>query len=120
MNLRRAFEMAREFSVRIEHADLGTWGAHELRSEYDPSGPVIRVNQRVIESLRANEAAQFISMAVGHELYHHLEHRGDVDRVADRKARERAADAFALELLNQCHFERNEVEPRSWLTEKGF
>jgi len=45
------FELAKRYGVEIEYADLGDWGVDELRSEYDPEGPVIRVNKRVIENL---------------------------------------------------------------------
>ena len=81
--------------MKIEIADLGHWGAAELRSEYDPQGPVIRVNARVLESLPVGERAAFISRAIAHEFYHHLEHCGEIPVIADRAAREVAADAYA-------------------------
>ena len=40
-----------------------------------------------------------IDHAIAHELYHHREAIGDVGRIADRTARERAADAFADDLM---------------------
>ncbi len=92
---RSAFDLARQYGVRIEYADLGDWGMDELRSEYDPSGPVIRVNQRVIDQLPPVEAQDFIAFAVGHEMYHHREHCGEIPRLADRAARETAANDFA-------------------------
>jgi len=95
----RVFELAREYGVRIEYADLGEWGVDELRSEYDPHGPVIRVNRRVMEELPLPEIGDFIAFAVGHELYHHREHRGEIERHADRAMRETAANAFARSLL---------------------
>jgi Zn-dependent peptidase ImmA (M78 family) len=88
--------------VEIEYADLGEWGMDELRSEYDPQGPTIRINKRVIEHLPANEIGEFIAFAVGHELYHHREHRGEVHRLPDRKAREIAANDFARALLEEA------------------
>lgn len=91
--------MAREYGVSIEYADLGDWGVDELRSEYDPSGPVIRLNKRVIENLPVEEMGEFITFAIGHELYHHLEHCGEIEKLGERKAREIAADSFSRELL---------------------
>ena len=91
--------MAREYGVAIAYADLGDWGVDELRSEYDPQGPVIRINMRVIENLPVEEIGEFITFAIGHELYHHREARGEIERLADHKAREIAANAFARELL---------------------
>jgi hypothetical protein len=80
--------------MKIEIADLGDWGAAELRSEYDPEGPVIRVNARVLERLPAEERAAFIARAIAHEFYHHLEHCGKISVIADRASREAAAGAF--------------------------
>ena len=93
--------LAREAGVRIEFADLGDWGIDELRSEYDPGGPTIRVNTRILESLPENEIGEFIAFAVGHELYHHREARGEVERIADRQKRETAANNFARDLLKR-------------------
>lgn len=94
-----ALKLAREYGVAVEYADLGDWGVDELRSEYDPAGPVIRVNTRVIEELPLDEVGEFIAFAVGHELYHHREHRGDIVRLPDRKSREIAANDYARQLL---------------------
>ena len=94
------FELARRYGVAIEHADLGTWGASELRSEYDPDGPVIRVNVRVLESLPEPQRDAFVAFAVAHELYHHRESCGEVARLSDRSAREAAADEFARALVS--------------------
>lgn len=94
------FELARKYGVRVEYADLGVWGVDELRSEYDPSGPVIRVNQRIIENLPLGEIGDFIALAIAHELYHHREHRGDVARMSDHAARETAANDYARALLS--------------------
>ena len=74
----------------------------ELRSEYDPAGPTIRLNKRVIEHLPVAEIGDFIAFAVGHELYHHREHRGKVPRLPDRKAREIAANDFARSLMEEA------------------
>ena len=81
--------------MKIEIADLGDWGAAELRSEYDPEGPVIRVNARVLERLPEEERAAFLARAIAHESYHHLEHCGEIPVIADRAAREVAAGAYA-------------------------
>lgn len=94
-----AFELARKYGVAVEYADLGDWGMDELRSEYDPAGPLIRINKRVIEQLTADEIGEFITFAIGHELYHHREHLGEVAKLPDRKSREISADNFARELL---------------------
>ena len=93
-------ELAKHYGVEIEYADLGEWGMDELRSEYDPEGPVIRVNNRVIENLPVANIGGFIAFAVAHELYHHREHCGEVARFPDRAARENAADAFARKLVS--------------------
>jgi len=84
--------------MKVEIADLGDWGSAELRSEYDPQGPVIRVNARALERLPENERAAFISRAIAHEYYHHLEHAGSIPVIADRTEREAAADAFVPSL----------------------
>lgn len=93
------FQLAEEYGVSVEYADLGEWGMDELRSEYDPGGPVIRVNKRVIEHLPVAEIGDFIAFAIGHELYHHREHKGEIPRLLDRAARETAANDFARKLL---------------------
>lgn len=74
--------------MRIERADLGDWGSVTLRAEYDPDGPVIRLNVRCVTP--AGEAE-----AVAHELYHHREAIGEIPRLASRAAREAAAEAYA-------------------------
>lgn len=93
------FQLAKQYGVEIEYADLGEWGIDELRSEYDPDGPVIRINKRILEQLPPAEIGDFIVFAVGHELYHHREHLGEVEVRGDRAARESAANAFARGLL---------------------
>lgn len=94
-----AFELAKQYGVAVQYADLGEWGVDELRSEYDPEGPVIRVNTRVIENLPLSEIGDFIAFSVAHELYHHREHRNEIPRLAGRAARETAANEFARRLL---------------------
>lgn len=98
--MHRVFALAHAYGVRVEFADLGVWGADELRSEYDPDGPVIRVNQRIVEDLPLPDIGGFIAFAIGHELYHHREHRGEVTRLSDRAARETAANDYARSLLD--------------------
>jgi hypothetical protein len=93
------FELAKRYGIDVEYADLGEWGVDELRSEYDPEGPVIRVNKRVIENLPVAEIGDFIAFSIAHEIYHHREHRGDVARLPSRAARETAANEFARKLL---------------------
>jgi hypothetical protein len=94
------FELAGRCGLEIEYADLGQWGVDELRSEYDPEGPVIRINKRVIENLPIAEIGDFIAFCVAHELYHHREHRGEIPVLPNRAARETAANAFARTMLS--------------------
>ena len=96
-----ALKLAREYGVDIQFADLGDWGVDELRSEYDPQGPIIRVNIRVAEQMRAPELGEFLTFSVGHELYHHREQIGEVERLGERKLREIAANDFARTLLDR-------------------
>jgi hypothetical protein len=85
---------AREHGIAIELADLGSWGAATLVSEYDPDGPVIRINTRAIPAGSSCEVREHIDRAVAHELYHHEEAIGAIARLADGKARERAAGEY--------------------------
>jgi hypothetical protein len=80
---------------------LGDWGLDELRSEYDPHAPEIRLNVRIAEQLSPEELGEFITLAIGHELYHHRERLGEVVVISDRIAREHAANDFARRLLNE-------------------
>ncbi len=93
------FRLAREYGIIIEYSDLGEWGIDELRSEYDPAGPTIRLNKHVIENLPSSEIGDFICFAIGHELYHHREYKGEIVRLADKRLREIAANEFARKLL---------------------
>jgi hypothetical protein len=97
--VKNALEMARGYGVAIEFADLGNWGRAELRSEYDPHGPVIRINTRCMPQLDGNERDDFVAHCVFHELYHHRESIGEVHRQQSRRAREAAADAYARAML---------------------
>jgi hypothetical protein len=99
--MNKAIELARSYGISISFADLGDWGVDELRSEYDPHKPEIRLNIRIAEQLDAEELGEFITLAVGHELYHHRERIGEVVVVADRQAREHAANDFARRLLSE-------------------
>jgi hypothetical protein len=82
---------ARDAGIAIELADLGSWGDAVLVSEYDPAGPVIRINTRAIPPGSSCEVREHIDRAVTHELYHHAEAAGAIARLAGREARERAA-----------------------------
>ena len=95
------FALARRCGVRVEYADLGPWGPCELRSEYDPAGPAIRINTRVLGLMPPDEAQRMAELAVAHELYHHREARGEVARLTNSHERERAADAFARDLVER-------------------
>jgi hypothetical protein len=85
------FEICRTYGVTVRFADLGDWGDDELRAEYDPAGPEIRIHERL--------AADLVAPAIAHELYHHREAAGEIAVLGNRRAREAAADAFASALL---------------------
>jgi Zn-dependent peptidase ImmA (M78 family) len=91
--------LAASYGVAVELADLGTWGTSRLVAEYDPDGPVIRINERAIPSGSSCAAREHIDRAIAHELYHHREAIGEVARLRSREEREREADAFAEDLL---------------------
>jgi hypothetical protein len=96
-----ALELARSYGIDICFADLGDWGSSELRSEYDPDGPTIRINVRVAERLEPSSLGSFVTWSVGHELYHHRERIGEIERLRDRQARESAADEYARNLVEE-------------------
>ena len=100
-SMNAAIAMARSYGIRVSFADLGDWGLDELRSEYDPKGPEIRLNIRVAEQLTPEELGEFVVLAIGHELYHHRERLGEIVVLPDRVAREMAANDFARGLLRQ-------------------
>lgn len=87
-----AQERAGEYAVAVRFVDLGDWGDHELRSEYNPRPPEIRVHSRL--------APELVALAIGHELYHHREAIGEVPLLPTRAQREAAADAYAHELAS--------------------
>jgi hypothetical protein len=95
-----AIARARAYGIGICFADLGDWGLDELRSEYDPSGPQIRLNVRIAEQLAPEELGDFVTLAIGHELYHHLERIGEIVVIPDRVQREMAANDYARALLH--------------------
>ena len=97
--------IAEEYGVAVTVEDLGDWGEATLVSEYDPQGPAIRINARAIDRLReargeldSCDVRRFIDVAIAHELHHHREAIGEVERATDRAARERAAGDYAVEL----------------------
>lgn len=97
-----AFALALEYGVPVSMDDLGDWDVCELYAEYDPSGPAIRINARVARALPERERESFVRVAVGHELYHHRERLGEVPVIANRAAREAAADAYARGLCEDA------------------
>ncbi len=99
--MNNALKLAREYGVVVSFSDLGDWGIDELRSEYDPRVPEIRINSRVAEQMNAYELGEFVTFAVGHELYHHREHIEEIPRLGERKEREIAADDFARMLAGR-------------------
>jgi hypothetical protein len=92
-------QQAREYNVSVRYVDLGDWGKDELRAEYDPTIPEIRINRRIVETLSGAERERFVALAVGHELYHHREHLGEIPMLATLAEREQAADDYAVALL---------------------
>jgi hypothetical protein len=99
--LGEALRSAHEYGIAVRFVDLGAWSDGELRAEYDPTVPEIRVNRRIAESLTAAERERFLELAVGHELYHHREHTGEVAKLPTKSEREAAADVYAIELLRE-------------------
>lgn len=97
--MNRAIALARRYGVSIRFADLGDWGLDELRSEYDPAVPEIRLNVRIAEHLAPAELGDFVTLAIGHELYHHRERAGEIAVIGDRVAREHAANEYARAFL---------------------
>lgn len=92
---------AAQAGLAVELADLGAWN-DRLISEYDPARRTIRVNERALEAYRrvcgeldCCAVRTFIELAVAHELYHHREAGGEVERLPTRAGREAAADAYA-------------------------
>ncbi len=96
-----ALALARSYGVTVRFAELGEWGAGQLRSEYDPSVPEIRLNLAHASRLASLDFAEFVALAVGHELYHHREAIREVAVLRDRSAREAAAARYARELLER-------------------
>jgi len=92
--------LAAAYGVRLILDDLGAWEGVRLIAEYDPEGPVIRVNARAVPEGSSCATREHIDRAIAHELYHHREAIGEIPRVRDRAARERAADDFAEALVN--------------------
>jgi hypothetical protein len=92
--IERLRRICSEYGVVVRFDDLGTWGnAAELRSEYDPAVPEIVVNRLAAPQLAAH--------AIAHELYHHREAIGEIERLPHRKDRERAADDHAIKLIRE-------------------
>lgn len=96
-----ALAQARAYGIAVRFAELGDWGRDELRAEYDPAIPEIRLNIRIAASLSIQAFGEFVALAVGHELYHHRERLGEITVISDRHARESAAADFARELLER-------------------
>jgi hypothetical protein len=99
--VRSALAQARAYGVAVRFAELGDWGSDELRSEYDPAIPEIRLNIRYAATLSIHELGEFVALAVGHELYHHRERLGEISILRDRRARESAAADFSRTLLER-------------------
>jgi hypothetical protein len=85
--------IARDYGIAVELADLGVWGDAALVAEYDPDGPIIRINTRAIPAGSSCEVREHIDRAIAHELYHHREAGGEIARLTGRAEREQAAAA---------------------------
>jgi len=99
MRERSARQAAESAGVTVEIADLGDWGRARLFAEYDPCGPVIRIDAR--ERAAAADPLAHEELAIAHELYHHFERTGAVPRLRSRRAREAAADAYARAFVSR-------------------
>jgi hypothetical protein len=66
-----ALALARCTGLAVRFADLGDWGEHELRAEYDPAAREIRINTRTAARLPLAALEEFIRRAIEHELDHH-------------------------------------------------
>jgi len=97
--VKSALDLATAYGVTVEFTDLGDWGAAELRSEYDPHGRVIRINERLSSKLDEPLRNEFVAHCIFHEIYHHREAIGEVRRQHSRRAREAAAEAYARAML---------------------
>lgn len=84
---------ARQLGLRIEIVELGTWGG--VHAEYDAHGRVIRVHAGRMRELHGGQRRRFFVRAIAHELYHHLEAIGAIERLRTYAQREAAADDFA-------------------------
>ncbi len=96
-----ALALARSYGVAIRFADLGAWGPVEMRAEYDPALCEIRLNAALAQTFSQERRAEFVALAVGHELYHHREAIGEIPVLPDRRRREAAATEFARGLLER-------------------
>ncbi|HZY97045.1 MAG TPA: hypothetical protein VFE35_08075 [Candidatus Cybelea sp.] len=99
--MKAALALARSRGVTVRFADLGDWLEDELRSEYDPAIPEIRLNVRLAADLTIDELDELVTLAIGHELYHYCEATGEIARLPNRSARESAAENFARALLER-------------------
>lgn len=94
--------LAAAAGLAIEVTDLGDWRNTRLISEYDARARTIRINQRALDAYgrergvpSADGVQRFIDLAVAHELYHHGEAAGTIERAATREQREADADTWA-------------------------
>ncbi len=92
--------------MAVRFADLGDWGDADLRAEYDPAVPEIRINLRVAEALPADDLGKFVALAVGHELYHHRERIGEIAVAADRRSARTARRCIRARAVRSVRRER--------------
>ena len=94
-----AIVQARAYGVAVTFADLGEWGSDELRSEYDPRGPEIRLNLRVAEAARAGRPWASSSRWRSGTSCTITASTSASSRIGDRAQRERAAGSYARDLM---------------------
>jgi hypothetical protein len=103
VNTRRSWRILRQAQDDTEQAQDDT---EQAQDDNDDAGtesthPDIASTEPNVTLSLSKGAPQCdaIDHAIAHEMYHHREAIGEIPRLADRAARERAADAFADELL---------------------
>jgi hypothetical protein len=88
--------------MTIEFADLGSWGAATLVSEYDPDRDAIRVNARAVARVRralGDAAAEtFVALAIAHERFHRAHPHASESEAAAYAERATNVDARRFEI----------------------
>jgi hypothetical protein len=88
--------------MTIEFADLGSWGAATLVSEYDPEGDAIRIDARAVARVRralGDAAAEsFVALAIAHERFHRAHPHASERDAAAHAERATSVDARLFEI----------------------